>query len=50
MDGLLAIRLKFRGFKPGLGDIILRTITIRSRPSFGAEVTKETHVVRIYCL
>jgi hypothetical protein len=35
---VLAIRRKDRGFKPGRGNEFLRTIKIRSPPSFGKEI------------
>jgi hypothetical protein len=38
MVSVLAIRPKVRGFKPGRGDGLLRTIKIRTTPSFGREV------------
>jgi hypothetical protein len=38
---VLAIRPKFRGFKPERNDGFLRVIKIRSTPSFGGEVKPE---------
>jgi hypothetical protein len=38
MLSVLASGPKVRGFKLGLGDVILRAIKIRSTPSFGGEV------------
>jgi hypothetical protein len=35
---VLATEPKGRGFKPGLGDVFLRAIKIRSTPSFVREV------------
>jgi hypothetical protein len=48
MVGVLAIRPKVRGFKPGQGVGFLRAIKIRSTPSFGWEVKPEAHVARFY--
>jgi hypothetical protein len=39
---VLATGLKGRGIKPGRGDGFLMTIKIRSTPSFGWEVQRET--------
>jgi hypothetical protein len=39
---VLATGPKGRGFKPGRGDGFLRAIKIRSTPSFGWEVKRDT--------
>jgi hypothetical protein len=48
MGSVLAIGPEVLGFKPGRGDVFLRAISIRSTPSFGAEVQPSTDVVRVY--
>jgi hypothetical protein len=42
MVSVLAIGVKFHGFKSGQDDVFLRMIKIHSTPSFGGEVTLET--------
>jgi hypothetical protein len=42
MVSMLAIEFKSHGFKLGRGDGFLRTINIRSKPSFGGEVKPST--------
>jgi hypothetical protein len=41
---------KFAGSNPAGGDGLLRTIQIRSTPSFGGEVKPSGHVVRFYSM
>jgi hypothetical protein len=47
---VLATGPKGCGFEPGQGDGFLRTIKIRSTPSFGWEVKPEVPCSKIYCI
>jgi hypothetical protein len=50
VDTILPIGPKVYGFGPGRGLWVLRTIKIRSTPSFEGEINSSTHVVRFYCM